>query len=94
MDYNIQNSFGIMLNEQGEIVWDENKLQGIDNAPYIQDTKCMECNLLPLCGGPCFMRKYQFVTQNIDYCKKDVLDTGLEEFVKSFYQKSIQYRMH
>lgn len=34
MDYNIQNSFG-MLNEQGEIVWDENKLQGIDNAPYI-----------------------------------------------------------
>lgn len=54
----------------------------------------MECNLLPLCGGPCFMRKYQFVTQNIDYCKKDVLDTGLEEFVKSFYQKSIQYRMH
>lgn len=93
MDYNIQNSFGV-LNEQGEIVWDEKKLQGIDNAPYIQDTKCMECNLLPLCGGPCFMRKYQFMTQNINYCKKDALDTGLEEFVRSFYQKSIQYRTH
>ena len=88
MDYN-HNSFG-SLNEEGEIVWDNSKLHDIDAKPYILDTKCMECNLLPLCGGPCFMRKYQFITENTDYCKKDILDTGLEEFVINFYLKSIQ----
>lgn len=89
MDYNNHNSFG-SLNEEGEIVWDNSKLHDIDAKPYILDTKCMECNLLPLCGGPCFMRKYQFITENTDYCKKDILDTGLEEFVINFYLKSIQ----
>ncbi len=92
MDYNVQNSFGT-LNEEGEIIWDEKKLQNIDNNPYIHDTKCIECKLLPLCGGPCFMRKYQFLTQNTDYCKKEILDTGLEEFVKNLYRKISQARL-
>ena len=40
------------------------------------------------------MRKYQFLTQNIDYCKKEILDTGLEEFVKNLYRKTSQARLN
>lgn len=85
MDYNAANSLGYLDNE-GNIIWNDGKIRGMEDKAYFEDTKCMDCNLLPVCGGPCFMRKYQSITQNKDFCVKDKLDSDISVFVKQYYR--------
>lgn len=85
MDYNAANSLGYLDNE-GNIIWNDGKMQGMENKAYFEDSKCMDCNLLPVCGGPCFMRKYQSITQKKDFCVKDKLDSDISIFVKQYYR--------
>lgn len=85
MDYNDTNSLGY-LDSEGNIIWDSEKMQGMEDKAYFEDLKCMDCNLLPVCGGPCFIRKYQFITQKRDFCVKDKLDSDINIFVKQYYR--------
>lgn len=85
MDYNAANSLGYLDNE-GNIIWNDGKMQGMEDKAYFEDSKCMDCNLLPVCGGPCFMRKYQSITQKKDFCVKDRLDSDINVFVKQYYR--------
>lgn len=84
-DYNSSNALGY-LNDDGDIIWEDETMKEFCSKPYIEDTKCMECHLLPICGGPCFRRKYQFVTNKTDFCVIDKLDTDLNHFVKEYYR--------
>ena len=83
-DYNSCNALGY-LNDDGDIIWENETVKSFCSKPYIEDTKCMECNLLPICGGPCFKRKYQYITNKTDFCMVDKLDTDLDHFVREYY---------
>lgn len=84
MDYCQESALGY-LNDEGVIVWTDRKYEELFSKPHIEDTKCMDCNMLPICGGPCFKRKQQFVINKMDFCVKDSLDTDVNMFVKKYY---------
>ena len=73
------------LNDDGDIIWENETVKSFCSKPYIEDTKCMECNLLPICGGPCFKRKYQYINNKTDFCMVDKLDTDLDHYVREYY---------
>ena len=89
VDYNEKNALGY-LSENGDIVWEDSIQHDLSLKPYVEDTKCMECNLLPICGGPCFRRKYESVAQNKDFCIKELLDTDVDMFVKQYYNDTLR----
>jgi len=83
-DYSPQNSLGY-LNEKGEIIWKDEKLCNIDSKPYFDNEMCLECKLLPICGGPCFQKTLDSMKSSNNFCSKSILDTDVETFIIQHY---------
>ncbi|MVT12297.1 radical SAM/SPASM domain-containing protein [Chitinophaga tropicalis] len=62
-DFNQKNKEGV-LNEKGEIIWNEQHNKRL--IPKLTNKPCLECSILPICGGGCS----QMIIENIgkDYC--------------------------
>ena len=89
-DYTPQNSYGF-LNEKGEIIWEEIKLQNIDYSPYFDNKKCLECKYLPLCGGPCFQKAISTINNSENFCTKSLLDSDVNTFIVQHYLEVKEY---
>lgn len=84
MDYNSDNSLGY-LSDEGEIVWDLDKLKYIDAKPYFDNSHCSKCKFLPICGGPCFQKRYQSLIHKTPFCSFDKADISTNDFIKEYY---------
>lgn len=84
MDYSLENSLGI-LNDEGEIKWDYSKLKDMDAKPYFDNTHCSKCKYLPVCGGPCFQKRYQSKIQGTPFCTFDKEDLSTNDYIKEYY---------
>ena len=54
-DYTDSNAMG-RLNADGNIAWDVKKISKAFAVTPIENTSCMECKYLPLCGGQCIQK--------------------------------------
>lgn len=70
------------LNEDGTVTWNEQLLSGLlDKAPY-ENEKCLGCNILPLCMGPCTTNSAEARLANRNPpCMLDHVQYSLDDFV-------------
>jgi len=47
------------LQDSGEIIWNDNLLSKYYERAAFENEKCENCNILPLCMGPCIQKKYE-----------------------------------
>lgn len=88
MDYNSNNSLGY-LNSKGELIWDNHKLNDIDDKPYFDNANCSECKYLPICGGPCFQKKYLSKIKGTNYCSFDKEDISVRDYIIDYYNMTL-----
>ncbi len=74
------------LNEQGEIIWYNSEINRIDDKPYFENEKCIQCKYLALCGGPCYKGIKNYIQQKTAFCALNSADTDLSTFIKEYYQ--------
>lgn len=68
--------------KDGQIIWNEDKLQKRMNIVTYRNPKCMECQFLPLCWGPCNQKLLES-HDNIDrYCQLNNMEMSIEDFIK------------
>lgn len=84
VNYDKNNALGY-LSDNGDIVWENNNMGKLRLKLPIEDTKCLRCNLLPICGGPCFLRKQNTISEGVDICCNNSLDTDVDTFIKNYY---------
>lgn len=76
------------LDEKGYIIWDKEKTEGIDKQAFFDNSACLNCKYLAICGGPCFYAWWKGVRNkdNIE-CpnNKDKLDMNLYLFIREYY---------
>ena len=89
-EYSPENSYG-SLNENGEIIWQDEKLHNVDSKPYFDNKLCLECKYLPLCGGPCFQKALSAIENSENYCVKNILDTDVETFIIQHFLNVKEY---
>lgn len=88
-DYNDKTELGYIDNE-GNLIWNEKRTQGIKDRAFFDNEMCMNCDLLPLCGGPCFYKWWtMFNNKNIEKCplKDKKFDVDLSTFIKEYYEE-------
>ncbi|WP_455664570.1 radical SAM protein [Phocaeicola sp.] len=76
------------LDENGHIIWNKEKTEGISKQAFFDNPACLNCKYLALCGGPCFYAWWTCIrNRNNIECpnKKDKLDINLSLFIKEYY---------
>lgn len=76
------------LDENGHIIWDEEKIKGINRQAFFDNPACLNCKYLAVCGGPCFYAWWKNVRNksNIECPNgKDKLDMNLPLFIREYY---------
>jgi uncharacterized protein len=84
-DYNPQDSFGF-INEDGNIVWTNDKFKSIDGKANFENELCLNCKILPLCGGPCFNKRLYMERNNILFCPMKKSDIKIDTFIIESYK--------
>lgn len=85
-DYNKENALGY-LDEKGDIVWKQAPRQLHKDKADFENPVCLDCNYLPLCGGPCFSKRL-YMEKTGDYsCPMKHVDTDLDTFIRESYRK-------
>ncbi|MEC5145054.1 radical SAM protein [Chitinophaga sp. 212800010-3] len=79
-DFNQKNKEGI-LNEKGEIIWNEQHNKRL--IPKLTNKPCLECSIMPICGGGCS----QMIVENIgrDYCVHDFDEKSKKRLVLEMF---------
>ena len=77
-DFTNANSEGI-LNSEGDIIWNE-KFQTRLNSKF-KNKPCLECSILPICGGGCTQQATEH--SNIDYCVHDFDENKKIQLIKN-----------
>ena len=79
-----------VIDDKGNVVYNSNFYKQMSVSPY-RNAKCMECKMLPLCGGGCVGKEYlNRALKNSDFdcyhCKMQERDliVYLKDFVKRF----------
>lgn len=90
-DYKLENSLGY-INENGEIIWKEEKFKKIDKTANFDNPVCLDCKFLPLCGGPCFTKRIQMELSGKYFCPMTKMDTDIDRFIIDSYESIIQKR--
>lgn len=50
--------------------------------PLFENKRCLECNILPVCMGPCIMNNYEAKISNKDVgCVLDAVQYSVNDFV-------------
>lgn len=86
-DYTSENVLG-HLNNDGNIVWNEERTEGIGEKAFFDNPLCVKCRFLAVCGGPCFFRWWSvFRKKNVSECplEKMKIDTDLSVFIREYY---------
>lgn len=86
-DYQKDNSLGV-IDESGDIIWKDENMTKVDNLPFFDNPKCLECHYLAICGGPCLSRK-QNMQKGYCFCDIDKFDLSVEQFVNEYYDSTI-----
>lgn len=66
----------------GQIVWNEEKLQKRMNIITYRNSKCMKCKFLPLCWGPCCQKLLENPDDVEKYCQLNNMEMSVEDFIK------------
>ena len=86
-DYTPNTELGY-LDDNGNIIWN-NKAKGINEKPFFDNDICLSCDLLPICGGPCFYKWWSnFKNKKVKQCpfKNKKSDVDLSTFIKEYYE--------
>jgi uncharacterized protein len=92
-DYTDEHSLG-ELTENGVIKWKSDIIEKMHTKANFENKKCMKCNLLPMCGGPCLQRTLDFekgIASNICVGKSNELDVNT--FIREYYT-SVKKKHH
>ncbi|MEO0471851.1 MAG: SPASM domain-containing protein, partial [Bacteroidota bacterium] len=76
-DFVSENKEGV-LNEKGEIEWNEKYENRF--ASRLKNPPCLECSILPICGGGCSQKAMESIGE--DYCVHDFNEAQKKEVVK------------
>jgi len=93
-DFTEKNELGV-LQQNGEIQWNIPKLSKRLAKATFENKYCLECNLLPVCMGPCSQKVFEFPEQ-FDYhffrkfCLQDGIRMILDENVENHYNKLLK----
>lgn len=69
------------LNLQGEIVWDEDKLNKRLSICTYNNNLCKPCKFLPLCWGPCCQKQLEDPSDIAKYCQLEHMEVTESEYV-------------
>ena len=70
------------LKSSGVISWNEGILSKLFEKATFENEKCENCNLLPLCMGPCIQKCYEARIKNVPVrCLFEEVEMGLSTFV-------------
>jgi uncharacterized protein len=83
-DYQSKNALGY-IDEEGEIVWTRDDFRVLDEKPSFENERCLGCRFLPLCGGPCFNKRLQMLTNGGTFCSLEKMDTDIETYLIETY---------
>lgn len=81
------------LNESGEIIWKTEEAKNFCGNAFWNNPLCLKCDILPLCGGPCFSKWWSDFRQGaLKECplKKVKIDQGMDTFIREFYDNRIK----
>lgn len=87
-DYTPENALGY-VDENGTIVWDKKKIQGMADKAFFDNPVCLSCKMLPLCGGPCFNKWWHYFRHNSPTecpLKGFKSDMDLQMFIREYYK--------
>lgn len=83
-NYTKENSLGFIDNN-GNIIW-KKEIGNFSEKPFFENSKCLDCHYLALCGGPCFSEAMKFKSELCD-CDLDNSDTLLEQYICDYYER-------
>lgn len=70
------------LNEDGDVVWDEERIQKRMQRATFDNPYCLKCKMLPLCMGPCSQKCMELGWDNLEkVCLISLLDFSLEQYI-------------
>lgn len=90
-DYNESNADG-KLNSDGTIDWDITKYNKRFGTARFENDRCLECDLLPACYGPCSQKVIE-AKKNDDFdkiCNYDGFKTTIVELLEHNYYQNIK----
>ena len=64
------------LNKYGEIVFNESKIYEYYSKATFENENCLECNLLPLCFGPCIQKTIELKNNEINFASACTLSNA------------------
>ena len=91
-DYLLKNALG-HLNEKGDVEWKDKESSEIGNQAFFDNSLCLSCKYLPICGGPCFSKWTEvFKGRQLYDCPLNKIksDLTLSDFIKNYY---IEYKI-
>lgn len=78
------------LDSNGEIVWDEKKVNKRMSICTYDNDMCRKCKLLPLCWGPCCQKQLESVNGELNgFCQIRNMEMKLSDYIK--YRFNNQY---
>ena len=81
-DFTPKHQEGI-LQTNGTIKWNENKLAERLNILTYDNDMCRTCNFLPLCWGPCCQKQMESPDKNFTrYCQKRGMEISIADYVR------------
>lgn len=79
-DFNQKNKEGV-LNEDGEIVWNEQHNKRL--VSKLNNKPCLECSILPICGGGCSQMIVE--SEGNDFCIHNFDENSKKEMILNMF---------
>jgi uncharacterized protein len=79
-----------ILNEDGEIIWDFNKVVKRLEKPTFENPMCLPCKMLPICMGPCSQKILEKEPSKIhEVCALNSMEITMDEFIRYLYNNEM-----
>ena len=80
-----------ILNDQGEIIWDENTLAKRMAKSTFDNKECLKCEFLPICTGNCSSRTFFINKTNAKCVNKPNIRKRLNAKMNLFYYQDYKF---
>lgn len=93
-DYTPETALGY-LDENGQIIWDKDKTAEIGKQAFFENSVCLNCKYLAVCGGPCFYVWWKRIRNKKNLkcpMQKEKLDMDLPLFIREYYLGRLKRR--
>lgn len=78
-----------ILNESGEIMWNNEKLNKRMIRATFENEYCLPCDFLPACWGPCSQKIVEYTGKGFEkICLKKGVELGLKKELEYFYERN------